>query len=83
MDKEQVVERTFSPEQLTGMSVNDIAKLIGHPEVTTLEGLAKIPGIEFHGTGVVRKADGTIRYDADAKPGSFHESAADLAAVNA
>ena len=30
------------------------------------------------GTAVVRKADGTIRYDDDATPGDFHESEADL-----
>jgi len=30
------------------------------------------------GTGVVRKADGTIRYDEDAKPGDYHESDEDM-----
>lgn len=28
---------------------------------------------EIEGTGVVRKADGTIKYDSDARPGTYGE----------
>ena len=32
----------------------------------------------IHITAVVRKADGTIRYDDDAVPGEYHESDKDM-----
>lgn len=51
------------------MSVEDLVTLVGEAGV----------GAKFHGTAVVRKADGTIRYDDEADRGSFNESEKDLA----
>ncbi len=68
-DRQRVVKKTFSREQLQSMSVDDLVTLIGEAGLNA----------QFRGTAVVRKADGTIRYDDDAKPGDFHESPEDLA----
>ena len=35
--------------------------------------ILKHPAVKMEGTAVVRKADGTIRYDDDAEPGKYHE----------
>ena len=37
-----------------------------------------IKKIIIKGTAIVRKADGTIRYDDDAIPGEYHESEEDM-----
>ena len=51
------------------MSVEDLVALVGEAGV----------GARFHGTAVVRKADGTIRYDEEAERGAFNENEQDLA----
>jgi hypothetical protein len=63
----KIVKKTFSHEQILAMDPDDLAKLLNQP------------GVEFHGTAVVRKADGTIRYDDGAVPGDYHESDKDMA----
>lgn len=68
-ERQRAVKKAFSADQLKLMSVDDLVALVGEAG----------PGAKFHGTGIVRKADGSIRYDAKAVPGDFHESAADLA----
>lgn len=35
--------------------------------------ILKSPVLKMEGTAVVRKADGTIRYDNDAEPGDYQE----------
>jgi len=37
------------------------------------QAILKHPAVKMKGTAVVRKADGTIRYDEDAEPGKYHE----------
>ncbi len=69
-DRQRVVKKTFTREQLATMSAGDLAKLVGEAG----------PGATFRGTGVVRGPDGKIKYDEDAVPGSFNESPEDLAA---
>ena len=68
-DRQKIVRKTFTREQILEMSPDDLAKLVG--------GMGD--NVKLKGTAVVRKADGTIRYDADAVPGKFGESAEDLA----
>lgn len=68
-ERQRVVKRTFTKAQLEGMSIKELVALVGEAG----------PDVQFHGTGVVRKADGSIRYDAGATPGDYHESDADLA----
>ncbi len=68
-ERQKVVVKTFTGEQLKGMSVEDLVTLVGQAG----------PGAKFHGTAVVRKADGSIRYDDDAVPGEFNEDPKDLA----
>lgn len=72
-ERQKVVKRTFTREQLANMSLDDIVALVGQAG----------PGAQFHGTGVVRGPDGKIKYDPDAKPGDYHESSVDLEAANA
>lgn len=67
-ERQRVVKKTFTREQLKGMSMVDLVALVGEAG----------PGAMFHGTGVVRKADGSIRYDDDAVPGDYSESSEDL-----
>lgn len=67
-ERQRVVKKTFTKEQLEAMSVEDLVALVG-----TLGKNAK-----FTGTGVVRKANGTIRYAPEAVPGDFNESPEDL-----
>ena len=38
----------------------------------------KLKDAIIRGTVIVRKADGTIRYDKDAVPGDYHESEEDM-----
>ena len=67
-ERQKVIKKTFTKEQLVGMTVEDLMALVG----------AAGSGATFRGTGVVRKADGTVRYDADAVPGEYFESQEDL-----
>jgi len=62
-DRQRVVLQTFNKEQLEKMSVDDLVALVGKAG----------PGASFHGSAVVRRKDGTIRYDKDAVPGTFNE----------
>lgn len=67
-ERQRVIKKTFTKEQLQSMSVTDLVALVGEAG----------PNAKFHGTGVVRKKDGTIRYAAEAVPGQFNEAAEDL-----
>jgi len=67
-ERQRVVKRTFTKEQLEGMSVQDLVALVG----------AAGSGAKYEGTGLVRKKDGSIRYDKAAVPGEYHETAEDL-----
>ena len=67
----KALKRTFSHADLMAMNPKDLLALVGRADAV------------IQGTAVVRKADGTIRYSPDAKPGDFGESAEDLARVGA
>lgn len=70
MSKKQFAGKTFGLEELAKMPQK------------RLNALLALPNIKMHGTGVVRRADGTIKYDDDAKPGIYHESPTDMAVAN-
>lgn len=70
--RQRVVKKTFTKEQLEGMSLDDVVALVGEAG----------PNATFTGTAVVRKANGSIRYDKDAVPGSFNESPEDMARID-
>ena len=59
---EKIIRKTFTLEQINAMDPDELATLLNQP------------GVEFKGTAVVRKPDGTIRYDKAAVPGDYHES---------
>jgi hypothetical protein len=62
-ERQRVIKHTFTREELKGMTIDQLIGLVGKAGA----------GAKFHGTGVVRKADGSIRYDEGAKPGDYHE----------
>lgn len=68
-ERQRVVKKTFTREQLEEMSIEDLIALVGEAG----------PDAKFHGTGVVRKADGTIRYDDSAVPGDYCETPEEMA----
>lgn len=68
-ERQRAVKQAFSHKQLKLMSIDDLVRLVGEAG----------PNAKFHGTGVVRKANGEIRYDPKATPGDYHESPEDLA----
>ena len=70
-ERQRVVKKTFTKEQLEGMSVEDIATLVGE--------IGK--NAKFTGTGVVKRKDGTIRYAPEAVPGDFGETPEELKAA--
>lgn len=59
---EGIIKKTFSLEQIKAMDPEELAALLNQP------------GVEFKGTAVVRKADGSVRYDKGAVKGDYHES---------
>ncbi len=64
---EQQSRKTYSREQLLAMTPEQVVELLD------------TPGVQFKGKGVVRRPDGSIRYDDDAVPGQYGESAEDMA----
>ncbi len=56
-----MAERTITMDELAAMPEAEQRAILKHPAV------------KMKGTAVVRKADGTIRYDEDAEPGKYHE----------
>jgi len=59
--RQRIVKKTFTPEQLSKMSAEDISTLIGEAG----------PGARMKGVAVVRKADGTVRCDEGVDPSQF------------
>jgi hypothetical protein len=68
-ERQKVVTKTFTREQLEGMSVDDLVALVGEAG----------PNAKFHGKAVVRRPNGEIRYAKDAVPGEYGETAGELA----
>jgi len=71
-ERQKVVMKTFTKEQLEAMPVEDLVALIGE---------ASKPGAVFKGRGIVRTKEGKIKYDPEALPGNFGESEEDLNAL--
>ena len=69
-ERQEVVLKTFTREQLEGMDIADLVKLVGEAG----------PTAKLRGKGIVKRPDGSVRYDPEAVPGSFHETAEELAA---
>jgi len=66
MDKKQsVITETFTREQLLKMDADDLAALVGK---------ANRPGSSSFGQAVVRKADGSIKYDNPERAGTYGEN---------
>lgn len=59
--RQRIVKKTFTPEQLAGMSAEDISTLVGEAG----------PGARLRGTAIVRKADGTVRCGEGVDPSQF------------
>lgn len=64
---EQENRKTYSREQLLAMTPEQVTELLD------------TPGVQLKGKGVVRRPDGSIRYDDNAVPGQYGESAEDMA----
>lgn len=69
-ERQKTVRTVFTRDQLLGMDAEDLVKLVGEAG----------PDAKFHGTAVVKRVDGSIKYDDDAVPGEFFESEDELAA---
>jgi hypothetical protein len=69
-ERQRIVKKTFSKQQLDGMSMEDLVALVGEAG----------PDAKLHMTAVVKRADGSIKYDGDAVPGEYHETPEELAA---
>lgn len=67
-EKLRTIKKTYTKAQLESMTLEELVALVGKAG----------PNATFTGTGVVRKKDGTIRYDKDAVPGEYFESPEDL-----
>lgn len=68
-ERQRVVKKTYTREQLENMSIEDLVALIGEAG----------PNARFRGTGVIKRADGSVKYDEEAVPGKFGETAEELA----
>lgn len=62
-EKKPAVVKHFTKEQLENMSADDLAELLGNLP----------PDAKIKAKGVVRRADGTIKYDDPSKAGSYGE----------
>lgn len=63
-ERQQTVKKVFSKEQLEKMSVDNLVALVGE---------VKSGGGKFIGKAVVRRADGTIKYDDPELVGQYAE----------
>lgn len=60
MDERQtVLRRVFTQEQLEAMDPEDLKNLLG------------TPGARLRGTAIVRRADGSVKYDPGVDPAQF------------
>lgn len=70
-DRQRVVLKTFSGEQLENMDLADLVKLVGEAG----------PGVQLRITAVVRGPDGKIKYDEGAIPGNYLETPEEMAQI--
>ncbi len=69
-ERQKTVKRTFTRAQLEGMPLEDVVKLVGEGG----------PNAKIKITAVVKRADGSIKYDAGAVPGDYNETPEELQA---
>jgi hypothetical protein len=69
-ERQETVLRTFTREQLEGMPLEDVVKLVGEAG----------PNAKLKITALVKRADGSIKYDAGAIPGDYNETPEELQA---
>jgi len=68
-ERQREVKKVFTREQLENMTIDQLVSLVGELG----------PGAKLHGTGIVKRADGSIKYAPEAVPGEFHETTEELA----
>ncbi len=69
-ERQETVKKTFTREQLENMPLEDVVKLVGEAG----------PHVKIHMTAVVKRADGSVKYDAGAIPGDYNETPEELQA---
>ena len=67
-ERQRTIKTVFSRDQLDSMKIEDLVKLVGEAG----------PNAKFRGKGVVRRADGSIKYAPEAVPGDFGETEEEL-----
>ena len=67
-ERQNIVKKTFTKEQLEAMTPEEIVALVGRAGRDA----------RFAGLGIVRGADGKIKYAPEAVPGRFGERPGDL-----
>lgn len=67
-ERQEVVLKTFTRKQLENMDLADVVRLVGEAG----------PGAKLRGKGLVKDADGNIKYAPEAIPGDFGETAQEL-----
>jgi len=63
-ERQKVVKRTFTKSQLEAMPMEDLVALVGE---------AQAKGGKFMGKAVVKKSDGSVKYDDISKKGQYGE----------
>lgn len=69
-ERQRGVKKVFTRKQLKTMSIDDLVRLVGEAG----------PNAKFRGTAIVKRADGSVKYDEGAEPGQFFETQEELAA---
>ncbi len=69
-ERQETVLKTFTRENLLTMDLEDLVKLVGEAG----------PTAKLRGKGIVKRAEGSVRYDASANPGDFGETPEELQA---
>lgn len=68
-DRMRGVKQTFTRDQLKNMTAEQLVALVGEAG----------PNAKFKGKGVIKRADGSIKYDKLSVPGEYGETATELA----
>lgn len=69
-ERQKLIKRTFTKEQLEQMSIEDLVALVGE---------ARAAGGKFSGRAVVVKADGTPKFDSEEVRAEFEKAEAEEA----
>lgn len=69
-ERQETVLRTFTRKDLEKMDLDDLVRLVGEAG----------PSAKLRGKGIVKRADGSIKYAPEAIPGNFGETPEELQA---